>query len=151
MTPQQQELIRSTWAQVAPIADPAARIFYDRLFKLDPAIAPLFTFTDMELQRKNLMQTLTIVVKSIDSLETIVPAVEALGRRHAGYGVKASHYATVGRALLDTLEVGLGDAFTREARDAWAEAYEILASVMLAAAAQSAPVEMEPEVRAAAA
>lgn len=151
MTPQQQELIRSTWAQVAPIADPAARIFYDRLFKLDPEIAPLFTFTDMELQRKNLMQTLTIVVKSIDSLETIVPAVEALGRRHAGYGVKASHYATVGRALLDTLEVGLGDAFTREARDAWAEAYEILASVMLAAAAQSAPVEMEPEVPAAAA
>jgi nitric oxide dioxygenase len=82
------------------------------------------------------MQTLAVVVKSIDALETVVPAVEALGRRHAGYGVKASHYATVGQALIDTLEVGLGDAFTREAREAWSEAYSILASVMLAAAAE---------------
>ena len=136
MTPQQQDLVRTTWAQVAPIADPAARIFYDRLFTLDPKIAPLFTFTDMEAQRKNLMQTLAVVVKSIDALETVVPAVEALGRRHAGYGVKAAHYATVGQALIDTLEVGLGDAFTREAREAWSEAYGILASVMLAAAAE---------------
>jgi hemoglobin-like flavoprotein len=133
MTPQQHDLIRSTWAQVAPIADPAARIFYDRLFKLDPSLAQLFVSTDMEAQRRNLMQTLAVVVKSIDALDTIVPAVEAMGRRHSGYGVQPGHYATVGTALLDTLEVGLGDAFTREARAAWTEAFELLAGVMLAA------------------
>jgi hemoglobin-like flavoprotein len=135
MTPHQQELIRSTWSQVAPISDSAARIFYDRLFALDPGIAPMFAFTDMEAQRKNLMQTLAVVVKSIDDLATIVPAVEAMGRRHAAYGVHPSQYATVGTALLDTLAVGLGDAFTPDARAAWCEAFETLASVMLAAAA----------------
>jgi hemoglobin-like flavoprotein len=137
MTPAQQDLIRSTWAQVAPIADPAARIFYDRLFKLDPSLRPMFAFTDMEAQRKNLMQTLAVVVKGIDHLDTLVPAVEALGRRHAGYGVQPSHYATVGQALLDTLALGLGDAFTPEARAAWTEAYELLAGVMLAAASET--------------
>jgi len=137
MTPAQQDLIRSTWAQVAPIADPAARIFYDRLFKLDPSLRPTFAFTDMEAQRKNLMQTLAVVVKGIDHLDTLVPAVEALGRRHAGYGVQPSHYATVGQALLDTLALGLGDAFTPEARAAWTEAYELLAGVMLAAASET--------------
>jgi hemoglobin-like flavoprotein len=137
MTPQQHDLIKSTWAQVTPIAEPAARIFYDRLFALDPHIGPMFAFTDMEAQRRNLVQTLTVVVKSIDDLPSIVPAIEALGRRHASYGVHASQYATVGTALLDTLAVGLGESFTPEARAAWAEAYETLASVMLAAAASS--------------
>jgi hemoglobin-like flavoprotein len=141
MTPTQQDLIRSTWGQVAPIADQAAILFYERLFELDPTLRRLFSRTDMPAQRKNLMQTLTVVVKSIDRLDTIIPAVEALGRRHAGYGVKAKHYATVGQALLDTLALGLGTAFTQDARDAWGDAYELLAGVMLAAA--EAPAEPE--------
>jgi hemoglobin-like flavoprotein len=135
MTPTQQELIRSTWGQVAPIADTAAQIFYHRLFELDPSLRALFAHTDMAAQRKNLMQTMTVVVKGIDRLDALIPAVEALGRRHVGYGVREDHYATVGRALLDTLAIGLGDAFTPEARDAWSEAYGLLAGVMLAAAA----------------
>jgi hemoglobin-like flavoprotein len=133
MTPTQHELIRSTWAEVAPIADTAARIFYDRLFELDPSLRPMFAHTDMAAQRRNLMQTLAVVGKGVDRLETLVPAVEALGRRHAGHGVRPADYATVGRALLDTLAVGLGDAFTAEAREAWSDAYELLAGTMLAA------------------
>ena len=133
MTPQQQDLIRSSWVQVAPIADTAAVLFYDRLFELDPALRPLFAHTDMPAQRKVLMQTLTVVVKSIDRLDQLVPAVEAHGRRHAGYGVKPGDYATVGRALLDTLRTGLGEAFTPEVEAALTEAYTLLAGVMLAA------------------
>lgn len=91
----------------------------------------MFAHTDMPAQRRNLMQTLTVVVKSIDRLETIIPAVEALGRRHAGYGVEAAHFATVGQALLDTLAIGLGDGFTPEVRVSWAAAYGLLASVMI--------------------
>jgi hemoglobin-like flavoprotein len=134
MTPNQQQLIRDTWAQVTPIADEAARLFYERLFELDPALRRLFARTDMPAQRRNLVQTLTVVVKSIDKLETLVPAVEAMGRRHAGYGVRPRHYATVGQALLDTLALGLGDSFTADARDAWAEAYGLLADIMISAA-----------------
>lgn len=138
MTPRQQQLIQASFAQVAPIADQAAIIFYDRLFELDPSIRPMFAHTDMPAQRRNLMQTLTVVVKSIDKLETIVPAVEALGRRHAGYGVQPSHFATVGAALLDTLAVGLGEGFSPEVRDAWATAYGILADVMIGAMGEEA-------------
>ena len=66
-------------------------------------------------------------------LDQILPAVEALGRRHAGYGVREGHYATVGAALLWTLEQGLGDAFTTDVRKAWTTAYGTLASVMIEA------------------
>jgi len=135
MNPTDIDLIRTSWSGVEPIADTAAGLFYGRLFELDPAIERLFRRTDMAAQRKILMQTLTVVVKSLDKLEQLVPAVQALGRRHAGYGVREAHYATVGEALLWPLEQGLGASFTPPVRAAWAEAYGILASVMIAAAA----------------
>ena len=68
-------------------------------------------------------------------LETILPAVKDLGRRHVGYGVEPAHYETVGTALIATLEKGLGSGFTPEVRAAWIEAYTALAAVMQDAAA----------------
>ena len=134
MTPRQIDLIRTSWSAVEPISDTAAVLFYDRLFELDPALRRLFARADMAKQRKVLMQTLAVVVKSLDKLDTIVPAVQALGRRHAGYGVREEHYDTVGAALLWTLDQGLGEAFDDETADAWATAYTTLAGVMIAAA-----------------
>jgi hemoglobin-like flavoprotein len=133
MTPAQVAWIRESWTAVEPIQDVAAGLFYDRLFELDPSLRRLFARTDMAQQKKILMQTLTVVVKSLDRLDQLVPAVQALGRRHAGYGVRASHYDSVGAALLWTLGQGLGEAFAPELRDAWAEAYSVLASVMIEA------------------
>jgi nitric oxide dioxygenase len=134
MTPRQITLVRESFARVAPIADLAATIFYDRLFALDPAVRRLFAATDMTAQRRNLMQTLAVVVANLDRIEGVVPAVEALGRRHAGYGVEPGDFATVGAALLDTLELGLKPDFTAETRAAWAAAYHLLSTVMIAAA-----------------
>ncbi|WP_329682086.1 globin family protein [Longimicrobium sp.] len=136
MDAQTKQLVQDSWTQVEPIADVAATLFYDRLFTLDPALRPLFPATDLGEQKKKLMQTLTIAVRSLDRLDQLVPALETLGRRHAGYGVQDAHYHTVGQALLWTLEQGLGDAFTPAVHDAWEETYGLVASVMQHAAAQ---------------
>jgi len=138
MTPTQIDAVRASWTAVEPIADQAAVLFYDRLFELDPVVRRLFRGTDMQAQRRSLMQTLAVVVKGLDRLDQLLPAVQALGRRHAGYGVRAAHYDTVGSALLWTLEQGLGDAFTPDVKAAWAEAYGTLAGVMIAAAEETA-------------
>lgn len=134
MTPTEQQLIRSSWAAVEPSADDVAKLFYARLFQVDPRLSRLFRDSDMEKQRMVLMQTLTVVVRNIDRLDQIIPEVEALGRRHAGYGVTADQYATVGRALVWTIEQGLGDAFTDETGHAWADAYRRVSSAMIEAA-----------------
>lgn len=133
MTPRQIELVQQTFALVKPIADQAAALFYQRLFTLDPALRALFTH-DMKEQGAKLMTTLGVVVAGLGKAETIIPAVQALARKHVGYGVKAEHYPTVGAALLWTLEQGLGPAFTPEVKEAWAAAYGLLTSVMIAAA-----------------
>ncbi len=128
-------LVQATWQQVAPIADTAARLFYGRLFELEPGLRPLFGRTDMDEQRRKLMQMLAVAVAALDRLETLRPALEALGRRHVGYGVEDRHYGLVGEALLWTLEQGLGDGYTRSVRDAWTAAYTTLATIMRDAAA----------------
>lgn len=134
MTPKQIILIQTSFEQVLPIADTAAELFYGRLFELDPSLRPLFR-GDMAEQGRKLMTTLKVVVNGLTRLEALVPAVQALGQRHAGYGVKDEHYQTVGAALLWTLKQGLGAAFTAETKDAWTAAYTILAEVMITAAA----------------
>jgi nitric oxide dioxygenase len=80
------------------------------------------------------MTMLGTAVAGLNRLDTLMPAVQALGRRHAGYGVKAQHYASVGSALLWTLEKGLGEAFTPEVKDAWATTYIVLSTTMMNAA-----------------
>lgn len=134
MTPRQVELVQTSWEKCVPIADQAATLFYGKLFELDPALKPLFT-SDIKEQGKKLMTMITVAVRGLNDLGKLVPAVEDLGRRHVGYGVKDEHYATVGVALLWTLEQGLGDAFTVEVKEAWATTYGVLSSTMQKAAA----------------
>jgi len=130
-------LVQRTWEQVTPIADTAAQLFYGRLFELDPSLAPMFAKSDMAEQRKKLMQMITVAVRGLPRLDELLPAVQALGRRHVGYGVTDAHYDTVGAALLWTLEQGLGADFTPDVRDAWTATYTTLAGVMRSAASDA--------------
>lgn len=130
MTPQQVTLVQDSFAKVAPIADQAAVIFYDRLFETAPQVKPLFK-DDMTVQRRALMGTLGVVVKGLSDLPSVLPAASALAKKHVGYGVQASHYSVVGAALLWTLEKGLGDAWTPEVASAWTDAYGTLSGFMI--------------------
>jgi len=130
MTPEQVSLVQSSFAKVVPIADTAAALFYDRLFTIAPPVKQMFK-GDMAEQGRKLMATLTVVVNGLGNLEAILPAASALARRHVSYGVKPSHYASVGEALLWTLEKGLGDAWTADAAVAWTAAYGTLSGFMI--------------------
>jgi hemoglobin-like flavoprotein len=129
VTPRQITLVQATWRQVHPLAERTAEFFYGRLFALDPSLRPLFR-ADLQEQGRKLMATIAVAVDSLAHLEDLASDVRALGRRHAGYGVEEPHYATVGAALIWTLERVLGAGFTGEMADAWNTAYGVLADVM---------------------
>lgn len=137
MTPEQIALVQESFKKVVPIKDVAAAMFYDRLFTLDPSLRSLFK-GDIKEQGRKLMAMIATAVGGLTQLESIVPAVEALGQRHGEYGVQPSHYGTVAEALLWTLEQGLGEAFTDDVKEAWVATYGILSSTMIAAAEKKA-------------
>ena len=140
MNREQIKLVQESFEKVVPIADAAATLFYGRLFDLDPALESLFK-GDMVEQGRKLMQMIGVAVKSLDRLEQVLPAVQALGARHAGYGVREKHYYTVGSALIWTLKKGLGEDFTPETEAAWVEVYTTLAGAMKDAQAAAARSE----------
>ncbi|WP_024511480.1 globin family protein [Bradyrhizobium sp. ARR65] len=130
MTPEQVTLVQQSFSKVAPIADQAAVVFYERLFEVAPQVRAMFP-DDMTEQRKKLMATLAVVVNGLSNLETVLPAAGALAKRHVAYGAKPEHYPVVGSALLWTLEKGLGEAWTSDIAEAWSAAYGTLSDFMI--------------------
>jgi len=129
VTGTQKRLVQDSFEQVKPNADAVARMFYGCLFEFDPRLEQLFT-GDLAEQGRKLMRMLGLAVKGLDNLAELVPTLLVLGRQHASYGVAEHDYMTVRRALLWTLERGLGAAFTPEVRESWSTVYNLLADTM---------------------
>jgi len=138
MTPEQIGLVQSSFARLGP--DPAlATRFYQELFGRDPALRALFT-TDLALQKVRFAEKLSEIVHAMPRLDELLGHTRALGARHAGYGVRAADYRTVGEALLAALAAVLGDSFDAPTREAWATAYNLVAETMLEGAAAARPL-----------
>jgi hemoglobin-like flavoprotein len=130
MTPEHITLVRASWPAIAAHADALTRNFYTYLFEIDDSAARLFAGVDMTALRTKLAQSLAVVVQSIDDVDRLLPALAALGKRHATYGVEDRHFDSVGHALLRAFSTTLGDEFTTPLHDAWSEAYGLIAAVM---------------------
>jgi hypothetical protein len=81
MNPEVVALVQNSWAKVTPIASQAAALFYSNLFTLDPSLKPLFQ-GDMEEQGRRLMDMIGTAVQKLDNVETVVPVLQSLRKRH---------------------------------------------------------------------
>lgn len=135
MNPQTTVLVRTSWRQIEPVAPAAAALFYRHLFADAPELRALFR-GDLQRQGDKLMQMLGWLIDRLDDPGSLLPALADLGRRHAGYGVQASHYDRVGTALLRTLAESLGSQFMPAVERAWRDTYQVIADTMIAAATE---------------
>ena len=135
MQAQQIHLVRASFAAVQLAVSQPGALFYDNLFAADPSLRNLFRSSIAE-QGERLMSMIGSALGLLDRPATLLPVLRQLGARHGGYGVKDSHYATVSAALIQTLEQGLGAAFTDEVRQAWVDLYGVISSTMIDAAQQ---------------
>lgn len=129
-------LLKQSFEMVAPQKEAFAHSFYERLFASYPQTRQLFARADMKKQESALAATLAIVVAGVERGDNLVPALQALGGKHAGYGALPAHYPLVGEVLLETLREYLGPHFTPEVQATWSEAYEVISGQMLVGASQ---------------
>src|SRR5262245_37297919 len=134
MTPDQLELVQSSYASLGDSAPEMAHDFYRRLFAADPSTEAMFTLGP-EIMAEKFAGELGAIVEAITSYETFAPRVQELAARHVGYGVQTSHYRSVGDALLATLAEHLGPRWNPELEAAWRRAYNLVAELMMATAA----------------
>jgi NAD(P)H-flavin reductase len=140
--------LRDSWAKVAAAGDDVPLYFYSHLFLSHPEVRSMFPI-QMSGQRDKLVAALGAVVSGVDEIDKVIPVLEQLGRDHRRFAVVIEHYTAVGASLLATLKKFLGASWTPDLADTWAQAYGLVAKVMVAAAEQhedSAPAFWEADV-----
>ena len=118
-------MVQESYATLEPVADLLGDIFYSRLFEMDAPLKHLFP-VDMNPQGEKLNEA----AAGLDCMDTPELSMQEFGLRHAGYGVKDHHYDTAEQALLWTVRMGMGDAFTVDVRQAWGAFYGEMAAAM---------------------
>lgn len=124
-------LINKSWYLLEKI-DPIVigDIFYSKLFLENPDLRKMFP-QDMEGQYKKLVDMLDTIIARLENLDELKGDIVSMAKRHNDYGVKPQHYNLVGKALLYTLQKGLGKEWTDEVRSAWINCYSILSGTMI--------------------
>eukprot|EP00529_Nitzschia_sp_RCC80_P026088 CAMPEP_0113461002 /NCGR_PEP_ID=MMETSP0014_2-20120614/11298_1 /TAXON_ID=2857 /ORGANISM="Nitzschia sp." /LENGTH=349 /DNA_ID=CAMNT_0000352713 /DNA_START=192 /DNA_END=1241 /DNA_ORIENTATION=- /assembly_acc=CAM_ASM_000159 len=151
------ELVVSTWTKVQAIdsyEEVAGEMLFKRIFEINPDASAFFKFTDgyettdealykQELFKKHSTGVISNVTAAVGLLEkgdmdTLTTVLKELGQKHFAYGLQLqkAHYDLVGQALIDTLSTALGEDFTEDAKNAWVGVYDVIATTMMAGAAE---------------
>src|SRR5258708_3348895 len=107
--------------------------FYSDLFIKHPEVRDMFPVS-MAAQRGHLVDARVKIGSAVDNADELTVFLQGLGRDHRKFGALAEHYAAVGDSLLTTLEHFSGPSWTPQLAADWRAAYELIGSVMIAAA-----------------
>src|SRR5262249_15611841 len=125
--------LRKNFADVAAHGDEVPLYFYSDLFIRHPEVRDMFPIS-MAAQRGDLVDALVKIVSSVDNADDLTTFLQGLGRDHRKFDAVPEHYEAVGASLLATLEYFSGPSWTPELKSDWAAAYDLIGSVMIAAA-----------------
>ncbi len=125
------ETLRTSFKEVTGIADQVADHFYETLFKDYPQVKALFVKVRMDVQKKALINSLVMIVDSLDQEEKLSNYLKGMGARHFDYSVSTKLYPAVGATLIKTFKHFFKDKWTKELESAWTEAYGAISQLMI--------------------
>lgn len=132
LTDRQIWLVQTTFEKFIVDIDVAARLFYERLFEIEPSLIPMFK-GDERMQGRKLITMILFAVNALHDLDNLTPQIRLLGAGHAGYGVQPEYYPIMGTALLWSLKAGLGRDYTPEVEQAWTTMWNYLSAIAIEA------------------
>lgn len=127
-------------------------LFYKNMLGEHPELTRLFNMGNQArgAQQQSLASAVFAYAANIGTPEALGPVVKRIVHKHVSVGIRAEHYPIVGRHLLASISATLGEAATPPLLDAWAEAYNALAKLLIAAEAEmysTAGIEPAPPAR----
>ena len=113
-------------------------LFYKNMLGEHPELTRLFNMGNQAngAQQQSLASAVFAYAANIGTPEALGPVVKRIVHKHVSIGIRAEHYPIVGRHLLNAIATTLGDAATKPLLDAWAEAYNSLANLLISAEAE---------------
>lgn len=109
------------------------RHFYARMFEHNPEMKQIFNQGHQRagMQQQALAMAVAAYAEKIDDPSVLLPVLTTVANKHTSLGVRAEHYAIVGRHLLAAIREVLGELATDALVDAWAAAYGELADLLI--------------------
>jgi nitric oxide dioxygenase len=107
--------------------------FYARMFEHNPEMRQVFNQGHQRAgqQQQALAMAVLAYAEEIDDPSVLLPVLTMIANKHISLGVRAEHYAIVGKHLLASIREVLGAAASEELIDAWAAAYGALAAALI--------------------
>ncbi|MGN6790903.1 MAG: globin domain-containing protein [Streptosporangiaceae bacterium] len=127
--------LKDSFAKIAMHGDEVPLFFYSDLFIRHPEVRELFPIS-MKAQRDHLIAALGQIISQVDRAGEVSAFLQGLGRDHRKFGAVAEHYDIVRDSLLETIAHFSGDAWTPELATDWADAYKLIAGIMVQAATE---------------
>jgi nitric oxide dioxygenase len=124
------ETLRESLLYLQEHKELATSVFYENLFEIDPTLRPMFG-EDLTEQSNKALFAFGAIVAQIHDLDICREMTSELATRHVAYGVRPEHYASVGGAVLKTVEMVMDTAMTDEIAVAWQKAYDAVAAAMI--------------------
>lgn len=143
MLSQYKKEIVSSWDLVKNAEETVATLLYGRYFEIDPSARELFKLIDLKQQKPLIMRMFRIIVNHLENNDLMFTVVKEMAVRHKTYGVKPSHFDTLGAAFLWTLQTGLGDGCTDVTREAWTWLFSVVSGIFKEVYEAPAPVPLK--------
>jgi nitric oxide dioxygenase len=122
-------------------------LFYANMLAEHPELTRIFNMGNQAsgAQQQSLASAVFVYAANIGNPAALGPVVTRIVHKHVSIGIRAEHYPIVGHHLLGAIAATLGDAATPPLLDAWKEAYNALAKVLIEAeAAMYSTAGIEP-------
>ena len=130
ISPEELRAVRQSFERLRDDLAMHSDYFYTALFRRAPQFRAMFR-DDLAGQGMKFMSTLDVILSKLENEDDVAEQFMGLGRSHASLGVGASHFKPMEEALMDTMRMALGDAFTPALEAAWRSAYGQVAENMI--------------------
>lgn len=126
-------IVKATVPVLQEGGEALTRHFYKRMFSHNPEVQPFFNPAHQESgsQQQALAGAICAYAANIDNLDVLGSAVELIAQKHASLCIKPEHYLIVGENLLQSIKEVLGEGANDDVIEAWGEAYNFLAKILI--------------------
>ncbi len=132
MTNEQKQLVKATVPVLKEHGVLLTTHFYNRMFTHNPELKHVFNMGNQQNKKQQTALAMAVLAyaEHIENPAVLMPVVDSIGHKHTSLDIRPEHYAIVGKHLIGSISEVLGEAATPELLEAWARAYEQLATIM---------------------
>lgn len=133
LTPSQIAIVKSTAPLLKEHGEKITTLFYSNMISANPDLNNVFNRTSQVTgaQPRALASAVFAFASYVDDLGKLSGAVARMAEKHVSLGIRPEQYTIVGKYLIEAVAEVLGDAVTPEVAEAWTNAYNMLANILI--------------------